>query len=553
VRWSRILVAFAAAALSLVVVFGNPQTAQALTPPVPPLVIGTTTAAPGVLSGAATMAGACLATPVCLAIGSAALIMGAAYLAKDSGIPVLGDAWDFGAQLFSNAAAGCTASFDSPQVTGPTLSFGYSWSNCTGSAANGLDYIKNERVVCRTSPTSYAYGALNGNGMSSDGSSALATGSITGINVTLCPSGQDLVHWRGRIQIGGGPAGYSRMLQLGVTIPQEHITTTTTALCRKADGSTGVTTVSYVGFTGVIGVPSCHEQYPGSTPENVSVTRGPTGLQETIATVPMTNPRTLYPDCFGAGGEWLDTCRVRVWIGGNPCVAGMLGCNDPEEYHQDNPTIDWDCKWGPYTVDKSNCAPLKNHYGAGPGTEVTLDPTGTPVTDPNLQEPEVKLALPPWLTDLTDPFCVTSCIVPEVPPDPEGPTQTQQNCLGAAFSFNPVNWVLVPVKCALTWAFVPENAPSFSDIPSPIPAGWVPSFPSLGDGSCGPIGLGAVDYPLVGTLGPFTLVDTCDEPGPAIRAVTYYGLLAVMLVGLGNRTYSALTRSVGMGVEGGDD
>lgn len=68
------------------------------------------------------------------------------------------------------------------------------------------------------------------------------------------------------------------------------------------------------------------------------------------------------------------------------------------------------CIWGPYELEPDECTPIQ------------LEP-------------------PPDAPPAPDPV-----------PDPENPNQ---NCLKDAWSWNPIDWVFVPVKCALTWAFQP--------------------------------------------------------------------------------------------------
>lgn len=106
--------------------------------------------------------------------------------------------------------------------------------------------------------------------------------------------------------------------------------------------------------------------------------------------------------------------------------------------------------------------------------------------------------------------------------------------------------------------FIPTDAPSFSDVPNPIPTGWVPALPTLSAASCGALTVPAVSLGFRdwGTHGSTTLVNTCDDPWPLVRTFTYYGLLTILLVTVGWQCYRVVASGVGMGVSmggGGDD
>lgn len=88
------------------------------------------------------------------------------------------------------------------------------------------------------------------------------------------------------------------------------------------------------------------------------------------------------------------------------------------------------CLWGTKVVASTSC----DVAGIGPAPT----PTG-PTTGPT------PVPTPPPSTAPTPPPIGTG---PEA--DPEGKAQ---NCISGAFTLNPVDWVYVPVKCALTWAF----------------------------------------------------------------------------------------------------
>lgn len=180
-------------------------------------------------------------------------------------------------------------------------------------------------------------------------------------------------------------------------------------------------------------------------------------------------------------------------------------------------------------------------------------------------DPPVTSSPPPVLDDAP----------PSVPDDGSG-------CAGFSFT-DPTSWAgagicqLVKLVLRLTSAvtaipqailnglggvfnalFVPTDLPDFGDVPSPMPEGWVPSLPNVSGGACGPLVMPALDFgDMLGTVGPTTIVDTCDAPWPTARTVVYYGLLAGALVTVGNRALRAVMAALGMSVDapgsGGDD
>ena len=54
---------------------------------------------------------------------------------------------------------------------------------------------------------------------------------------------------------------------------------------------------------------------------------------------------------------------------------------------------------------------------------------------------------------------------------------------------------------------------------------------------------------IVGQTAPRELVNTCDDPWPLVRSFTYYGLLAGVLVSVGNRAIRAVMSALGMAVD----
>lgn len=142
-----------------------------------------------------------------------------------------------------------------------------------------------------------------------------------------------------------------------------------------------------------------------------------------------------FPQCVGGD------CLLTLWsVDANQvrtdCFADSGACEgwltDPER------DTKYQCTYGlpsdPIDVPLSQC------YIYGPAFDVKARAAGTPYGDPG-----------------------TGLVVPgvaEVVPDGGGAPDAEQSgpCFPAGWGvFNPLEWVLQPVKCALVWAFVPDS------------------------------------------------------------------------------------------------
>lgn len=327
--------------------------------------------------------------------------------------------------------------------------------------------------------------------------------------------------------------------------------TTTTVDCRKPDGSVVQITETWTARPNELLVPSCEQRVPGSTPHKISQWSGKTGLDKSLDYEHQVKDDvyTEFPNCFGPGGL---QCVTTVWINGRPCSADRAICADWLQAINDG-EVTGSCRFGEYVIPMGNCMPLRHAFrpGVRPREVKETTRTGDPKYEENpSNQPTAGVGIP------------LNGSNPSAPPvDPENPEvdPDSHNCLQDAWGWNPVDWVYVPVKCAFIWAFVPKNLPRFTDIGSPLPSGWLPTFPTFSDAACGRItmprlAMGANWFPKVG---PYELIDTCTGHWPTVRVLTYYGLLAGVLVGVGNRTLRAAMTALGMGVDtptgGGDD
>lgn len=326
---------------------------------------------------------------------------------------------------------------------------------------------------------------------------------------------------------------------------------TTTVQCKNTDtGAITTITDTMVGYDDRVFIPSCADRVPGTIPWSGQIKAGPQGGTKKDVQTWTTNQDAFndYGDCFnGTAGL---VCKIKVWIDGQACSIGEGLCPYWHRLYLDEPER-VTCRFGSHVVAMSNCDPLRKGYRAD------LDPITWDSTKPD-GSVDTKTETP----TSTEPGTGT---IPETGTNPgtsPGPAITEttdpetSNCWGEGWSWNPVSWVYVPVKCAMLWAFVPKNAPSFSDVPSPLPAGWLPSLPNLGASSCGPVSMPSLDLGYRDwTVGSTQLFDTCAAPWPLVRTFTYNGLLALLLVTVVWKAFRAVTSGVGMGVStgGGSD
>ncbi|MGO2655219.1 MAG: hypothetical protein ACTH93_05230 [Pseudoclavibacter sp.] len=114
------------------------------------------------------------------------------------------------------------------------------------------------------------------------------------------------------------------------------------------------------------------------------------------------------------------------------------------------------CVWGGQVLDLSECNVYRNTFKdnavkAGNGysdPDPTTDPSKKPTTDP---ENPTSIGTGP----VTNPG---SRVATDPHTNSGGATTTAAECFPNGWGvFNPVEWVLAPVKCSLKWAFVPDD------------------------------------------------------------------------------------------------
>lgn len=172
---------------------------------------------------------------------------------------------------------------------------------------------------------------------------------------------------------------------------------------------------------------------------------------------PITTPDVIkelpaqYPACYPTPAE--GPCALTLWQvkpggGLDSCGTNAELCSGWAQSPNANDL--YECYFGPYPVDLNKCSafrrpdigPLPNTYPDG-GTIPYTAPPPTPLPNP-IKDPDTGVPVP----------------IPTVP-IPLTPDQEQQNqqCFPSGWgALNPVSWVVMPVQCALKWAFVPRNS-----------------------------------------------------------------------------------------------
>lgn len=221
----------------------------------------------------------------------------------------------------------------------------------------------------------------------------------------------------------------------------------------------------------------------GWVPDSVQWTRNAAdGTTEWLGGMEPKTP-DAYPDCPPG------RCVRVITVDDVPCRVGIEVCYD---WQNVQPPSRVKCEYGPYDMPLSECADLahihKTEWGvtqdprkepqrqpgwlpSNPDGTVDWTRVGTdvrpndnpnpdyrpPVRGPIVNNPTLPDTDPPPLPDPPTAPMPPTVSVPNPPGNPKDPDNPTRNCMGGMASWNPVDWIYTPVKCALTWAFVPPN------------------------------------------------------------------------------------------------
>lgn len=339
------------------------------------------------------------------------------------------------------------------------------------------------------------------------------------------------------------------------TVPQSY---TVTVTCRDASGNsatyTGPSQAYTPGTPGSDGnylmpvtVPACDDFMPGSHAEQVTVNRtdgfGTQQIYQAGLDPTMNAAGATYADCLYSSGDTPCTLKLQ-WspVGQTTWADCTLGGDWHCANYQVRTDFAYQCIWGTHVMQLSDCADMdaQGYYGTSttaPPTQVQISGgTGTN-TDPTTGQ---------------DSTATTG-------PAPDATDTTGSNCMGGIWSWNPVNWVYVPIKCALTWAFVPKEADleaqtqtvhesvenssigTFFGAIGDFAGAFMPGDNETNVNCAGP----AVSIPAIG-LNDIHPLDACSEPMATLADYVHTILTVGVWVGMVLLTIKVLGGAVGV-------
>jgi len=230
-----------------------------------------------------------------------------------------------------------------------------------------------------------------------------------------------------------------------------------------------------------IPVPSCPT---GSMPTAIRSWRVPTGITCSLGATTCWNPEASIVS-WTAPSTW--TASAPPWVA---CLTTGADCGAPA-------LSAGVCVWGGHTVPEGWCDTTRQ---AGTTANPVAMPASLPLTEPVIPADGDPASSVPEAGSETPPTTTVPGTGSDIPIDPgDGPRDTYDDgedspCVPSGWGwFNPVEWVLKPVKCALVWAFVPDSdavAESWDELTaeaeSAVPLAWVvKSYSVVSDASDG--------------------------------------------------------------------
>jgi len=249
------------------------------------------------------------------------------------------------------------------------------------------------------------------------------------------------------------------------------------------------------------------------------------------------NFNTQFALC--AGNSLGQGCALDVKVDSEVCIPLKNSCTNWYETYEKQPSR-VECYWGPYKMPMKDCLFMRYSYS----TELGISTSTTTIINNNTYGNPMAPSGPLSLN--TDGMFAN--------PDPRNSSLTSSAvCFPSGWQkLNPVEWVLQPTRCALTWAFVP-NQTTVKNLTTGLQTkmervGFKPvsdavgtAFASVGTGG-GCKGPG-INFDVKNVHKTLYLWDACAAPMSTVAGFSY-AISSVTIVGAGG---FALIRALGSG------
>lgn len=303
--------------------------------------------------------------------------------------------------------------------------------------------------------------------------------------------------------------------------------TQTVMECKNPDGTISKVTSKQTG-TGAFSAVVCPSNTTyHSTTNNVLIGGAVVTTGPTFQVQP--NFNTQFALC--AGNSMGQGCSLNVKMDNEICVPLAGPCVEWYDTYTKQPSR-FKCMWGPYEMPMKDCLFMRNSYRTELGIS-TNTTTNNYMTVNGPQEISVSV-------DITG------------DPDPRNTALTNSAvCFPSGWQkLNPVEWVLQPTRCALSWAFIP-NQTTVKNMTTGLQTkmervGFKPVSDAVGSafavvgtgGGCkGP----GINFDVKNVHQTMYLWDACAAPMSTVAAFSY-AISSVTIVGAGG---FALIRAIG--------
>lgn len=392
----------------------------------------------------------------------------------------------------------------------------FSSGQSTGGGTNTLHAVNSQKSYYYMYASDYANNsclAAGGDAMVVDGVQSTPQPSLTGFG-----------HGTDSVQMQQQQANPGRTIECVVTMTDGTVVRASTPVFHETDKS--------------FPAPACPAVPAGKVPDKVDYNKKTDdGTSTSIGSAPVDQRykdwATKYPECAD-GSCVLELAPTPVGTNApESCFDNSAACTN--WFTDPSKTDHYQCTYGGHAVDLSECNVYANTF------KPTALPRGQGLSDPKTGNPM------PVGTPSTIPTDQTA--YDAMPRPNEGPGSRQ--CFPSGYDqFNPVQWVMMPVQCAMEWAFVPTPATvqtqmkkandSWANTPmakiGPVLLAWGGMFPHL-DGCQGPkvsfhfYDMGGDYYPLDACKAPLDTVATTSRVVGAVGMYFLAGLAITRYLG----------------------